>query len=128
MPYRHKFEGNEMFCRILHIFSRQNHEKGIKTEYSSDSRLGSDPERLFPFELMQDHFRKFARYGLIMASVLLPVITQDRGSGFDSEDMAEKVIEMKDLDMDSIYSGSSRKKFYHRLRDVVVDMARLGYI
>lgn len=108
--------------------------------------MGSDANRLFPFHLMQEHFRKFGKFGLIMATALLPIITQECGSGFDLDVLAEQIEEMKAKDSmkddskDAIQdfsffnyimkssSESARVKFHKRLRDVVIDMVRLEYI
>lgn len=94
--------------------------------------MGSDPEKHFPFEVMKEHFRKFGKFGLILASVLLPIITQESGSGWDLDEMAEKITEnngQMDMELfDSIFTDKSRTKFNKRLRDVVVDMVRLEYI
>lgn len=35
------------------------------------SRLGSDPEKLFPFEMLMEHFRTFGKFGLYIYATLL---------------------------------------------------------
>lgn len=47
-----------------------------------DSRLGSDPDKLFSYEMMLEEFRKFGRFGLIIASAALPVTLKDNGQDF----------------------------------------------
>lgn len=64
-------------------------------------RLGSDPDKLFPFELMLKQFRKIGKFGLIMK-------------------MAESEI--------GTNPNESTKKLNKRLKDVVIDMVRLEYI
>lgn len=90
--------------------------------------MGSDPDKLFPFSLMLEHFRKFAKFGLILSTVLLPMMTSDDGSRIDLDEMAEDVKNGKEVDKDTFISENSRKKFNKRMRGVVIDMARLGYI
>lgn len=91
--------------------------------------MGSDPEKLFPFALMMDHFRKFAKYGLIMATAVLPIITMERGNGLDLDEVANIVENHETLDIfDEVISENSRSEFNRRLRDVVIDMIRLEYI
>lgn len=99
--------------------------------------MGSDPEKLFPYAVMQEHFRKYAKFGLILSTVLLPMITTERGTGLDLDELAanfEKGKEnnfedSKDLEaFNSFISDNSRNKFNKRLRDVIVDMVRLEYI
>lgn len=91
-------------------------------------RLGSDPEKLFPFDLMQQHFRKFARYGLLMATGLLPMITADSGNVVNLDNFFEDINNGKEVDSSVFVSDASRKRLNKRLRDVVVDMVRLNYI
>lgn len=91
-------------------------------------RLGSDPEKLFSYETMQEHFRKFAKFGLILSTALLPMITSDDGHGIDVDEMAESVQNGNELDAGAFISDKSRNKLNKRLRGVVNDMVRLGYI
>lgn len=75
--------------------------------------------------MMQDHFQKFGKLGLIFAMAILPVITADEGNGIDLDELSERT----DLDeFEFFISENSRSKFNKRLRDVIVDMVQLGYI
>ncbi|XP_037036188.1 uncharacterized protein LOC119074271 [Bradysia coprophila] len=40
-------------------------------------RLGSDPEKLFPYELMQEHLRKYGRQAILLAFMALPALTSE---------------------------------------------------
>lgn len=57
------------------------------------------------------------------------MITTERGNGLDLNQMADIMEnpEFTDIFNDFI-SENSRKKFNKRMRDVVVDIVRLGYI
>lgn len=85
---------------------------------------------------MLEHFRKYAKFGLVLSTILLPMITTDRGNGIDLDEMAAKFEKSKETNFenddlgvfDSFISDNSRNKFNKRLRDVVVDMVRLGYV
>ena len=95
----------------------------------SNYRIGSDPEKLFPYETMQEHFRKFGRYGLILAAALLPMITTEEGNKIDLDEAANDVANNQDSDVfENLISEKSRNKFNKRMRDVVIDMIRLGYV
>lgn len=91
-------------------------------------RLGSDPGKLFPFELMQEHLRKFAKYGLILSTVLLPIITLEDDYVTDFESIGESVENGSMMSPDEIITENSRRKLYKRLRDIVYDMITLRYI
>jgi hypothetical protein len=36
-------------------------------------RLGSDPNKVFPREVFEDHLKKFGNFGLTMAIIILPL-------------------------------------------------------
>lgn len=88
--------------------------------------MGSDPEKLYPFKLMLEHFRKFAKFGLVLSTVLLPMITSDAGSGLDLDGMGNEAEE--GTDSNNFISEKSRNALKKRLRDVIIDMVRLEYI
>lgn len=86
---------------------------------------------------MQEHFKKYAKFGLILSTVLLPMITTEQGNGLDLDELAVNFEKGKENNFEdgkdfeafnSFISDNSRNKFNKRLRDVVVDMVRLGYI
>lgn len=94
-----------------------------------DYRLGSDPDKLFPFTLMQEHLHKFGKIGLIFATMILPMITAEKGNAIDMDDIANNMTNNQNTDkFDFFSSENSRIKFNKRLRNVAIDMARLGYI
>lgn len=98
------------------------------------SSLGSDPVKLFPYELMMEHFQKFGKYGLIMASTLLPTITADCGREMNFSDESPEPDHISNKQMQSnlknhpLVSNSSLMRFNERIRDVAADMVRLGYV
>lgn len=78
---------------------------------------------------MQEHFRKFGKYGLILAMLLLPVITcEERSVELDLDKMSEDILSGKKIDADSYTTEKSRIKFNKRLREIAVDMVRLEYV
>lgn len=44
--------------------------------------LGSDPEKVFPFCVLKEHWRKYSKFGLVMANVLLIFMLLDEGESF----------------------------------------------
>lgn len=92
------------------------------------SRLGSDPDKIFPYSKMLDHFRKFARYALIMATQLVPLITREAGNKVDLDKAANNMDKLDNVDIYGSVSENSLKKYHKHLRDVIIDMVRLEYI
>lgn len=90
--------------------------------------MGSDPEKLFPYETLLDQFKKFGKFGMIMASMLLPMMTSQDGIAADLDEFAEQLKDGQKLDENTYISERTRHILDKRLRDVVIDMARLEYI
>lgn len=90
--------------------------------------MGSDPDKLFPYKLMQEHLRKFAKFGFIMSTVLLPVLTYDGDYEPNFEEIGENVEKGTLEDTSVLTSEKSIKKLNERLRDIVADMVELKYI
>lgn len=80
---------------------------------------------------MQEHFRKFGKYGLMMATLLLTVITADKSDGINLDQACEDKLNGKHSDGDNFIiniSEESHARFNQRLREVAVDMVRLDYV
>lgn len=74
---------------------------------------------------MLEHFRKFGKFGLVLSTVLLPMITSEVGSGLDLDGIGNQ---SDSADSNGFISQKSQVKLMERLRDVIIDMARLEYI
>lgn len=72
---------------------------------------------MFPFSALQDQLRKYGKFGLANASLILPIITaelsfSDAASPLDGGNNAPVLSEA----------------FNKRMRDIVADMYQLGFI
>lgn len=77
---------------------------------------------------MMEHFRKFGKFGLILSTVVLPMITSDIGCGLDFDGMNDDAPDGEATDSNDFISEKSRQKLNKRLRDVISDMVQLEYI
>lgn len=92
-------------------------------------RLGSDPEKLFSFKVLQEHLRKFGRFGFILAaSIVLPIILSDKGHVVDMDELADKIVGGGEVSSDLFTSAAARSRMRSRIHDIIVDMVRLEYI
>lgn len=84
--------------------------------------MGSDPQKLFPYEALLDQFQRFGAYGVFVGILLMPVIYADR----DSSPGANEAI----TDKSQIFLIPEKfKKTYNQLVvDLLDDMIRFGYI
>lgn len=77
--------------------------------------------------MMQEQLRKFGRFGLILATILIPIVTKDAGNSLNVDEITNKG--NTNTTFQSLFvSDNSRSKFEKRLRDVIIDMVRLEYI
>lgn len=90
--------------------------------------MGSNPDEIFSHDLMMEHFRKYGKIALIYAVVMLQVITAEKGKELNMDDLASQCIDGGGFSMDAIMTEESEIRFHKRLRDVIVDVARLGYM
>lgn len=77
---------------------------------------------------MMEQFRKFGKFGLILAAALLPMITADGDNKIDLDEMAAEMKNGTQIDSNVFISKKSLTKLNQRLRDVVDDMIRFEYI
>ncbi|XP_031627329.1 uncharacterized protein LOC116343426 [Contarinia nasturtii] len=93
------------------------------------TKLGSDPETLFPYKLMLEHFHSLGKVGLILATVMLPIIMKDSAQEINLDEISEDVVgNKKELDASIFLSIESNKRYNQRLREIIIDMVRLEYI
>lgn len=91
------------------------------------NRLGTNVEKVYPFDAMKDQLRKFGKFGIVMALMLLPILTSEAGSSPDLDHVAEKGRNGESTE--HMFSPEETiGHFNKRMRDVIIDMDRLGYI
>lgn len=84
---------------------------------------------------MLEHLQKFGKFGLIMATALLPMLTSN-GQGLNLDEMSDEFNVYKDgttempevEDMPTFITEDSQERFNERMRGVAIDMVRLGYV
>jgi Ecdysteroid kinase-like family len=53
--------------------------------------LGSDPDKVFPREVLEAHIKRFAKFGMLMAILLLPLFTAQSADAPDLQELADKM-------------------------------------
>jgi hypothetical protein len=97
-------------------------------------RLGSNPESLFPREVFNEHLKRFGKFGLVMAIMVLPIFTSKAEDVPDMDEMAEKFKEMQDNGTEfkeediKFTTDETRGAYNERMIGVFQDMYDLGYI
>lgn len=91
-------------------------------------RLGSNPDKIFTEEAMHKHLRRFGKFGLIVALWMLAATTAESSSKLKFEETCGKLQDAKQSDDNPFISDRSIERFNSRIRGVIADMVRLGYI
>lgn len=96
--------------------------------------MGSNPTKLFPREVFDEHLKRFGQFGLAMAIMVLPFFTSKAEDAPDMDGLAKKFKEASDngvaLGSDSVNSSTlkTNKAYNDRMKDVFEDMFDLKYI
>lgn len=113
-------------------FRDNYYKKLLDVYYNSLSsfiiRLGSDPEKLFPRSAFEDQLKKFGKFGLVMASIIVPVITSNAEDIPDLDNMSEKLANGEDCSDFTFTSAKTEDIYKVRMSDVIRDVVDLGYI
>lgn len=88
------------------------------------TKLGSDPQKLFPFDELKNQLKQFGVYGAIMAPILLQVIVADPKNIVDLNVIDENT---QDLDF-TTFDDSSKIAYRERISDAIQDAKRLGWM
>lgn len=91
-------------------------------------RLGSDAEKLFPYSVFMEQFRKFGKFGAYISAMFLPVLVGDSGAVPDMDALAEDAASGKGKEENMSKKGDSDARLMTLLGDAFKDMDRLGYI
>lgn len=87
--------------------------------------MGSDPQKLFPFEALLEQFQKFGIYTIFVGAILIPMLCAEVDSMPDFDAMPEKV---EDDIGDDIFRISNKPAYNKKVTDIFVDLARIGAI
>lgn len=91
-------------------------------------RFGSSAAELFPYEELQRQLKQFGRFGLIMASMVLPLFTSAQDELPNLDEMCEE-IERNQMLGENIFKFEKTQTLYAtKMREIIIDMDRLGYI
>lgn len=108
----------------------ENYENLLRTYYKHMSehltRLGSNPETVFTFNDLLGQLRRFGQYGLIMSTMLIPMVTTETKDIPDMDEFSEKISRGEEIEgMMGVTEVSPAYKT--RMSDVIRDIVRLGY-
>ncbi|KAJ3649624.1 hypothetical protein Zmor_021355 [Zophobas morio] len=100
----------------------------LKVYYESCSsflrNLGSDPLKLFPFEILKEHWKKYSKFGMIIS---LPILKMQETKKEDIIDFSGEVDENKIKNMVS-QAKFNEEGFKKRIKEVLQHMTEIGVL
>jgi hypothetical protein len=127
-----------LFSCTVKTLRDSHYESFLDVYYKSLSsflaRLGSDPAKVFPRSVLDEHLKKFGKFGLAMAIMVLPIFTSNPEDTPDMDEIAEKFKEVQDnggeFDQSELNFSSANTigEYTKRMDGCFQDMYRLGYI
>lgn len=120
----------------------EHYDDLIRAYHSSLSalleRMGEKTNEILSFDALQKELKKFGRFGMPMAFMLIPATTMQSQDLPDMDEMAEMMQKMKANGSPMEETEETKKiqdlylkqgiKVGARIRNVAIDMERLGYI
>lgn len=87
------------------------------------TRLGSDPDSIFPFTELERQLKLFGRFGVIMSHMVLQLVT------VNPNDIPKDDTQKVSAKGDDVFDRTRKGKIYsERIVGVIKDALRLGYI
>lgn len=87
-------------------------------------KLGSDPDRLFPHDVFLEHWKKFAAYGLHMSTMVIFLMMSE----VDEIPDFHNISDLEDVAKEFNYESKNVKQYNERMRGVVLDCVKYGYL
>lgn len=82
--------------------------------------LGSDPQKLFPYEIFIEHVKKFSAYGILMALMVLHLMLSDTDEIPD--------LSNEELDFEAFnYESRNVSVYLARVKDIIRDVLKYEY-
>lgn len=93
------------------------------------NRLGSDPEKIFPYETLLKQFKQFGKYTIFVAALLMPMLCAEVDTIPDFDRLAVEVSENGTQREDMFRIADEAKRAYtRRVTDIFADLQKFGYI
>lgn len=113
-------------------FRDQHYEKLLKTYYSSLSdsirKLGSDPDKLYTYENLKDQLRKFGKFALLCAPMIISLCVAGPNDIGNLDDWTEFLDKGEEPDLLRPYNEDTQQKYSTLINDLVTDLVNYGYV
>lgn len=122
-----------LFCSLSPKLRNEHFDDFLNIYYTSLvatlKKLDSDANKLFTFENLHDQLRKFSKYVMYLAPIMIGIMTTD-GMAIDIDDISHRRNVLTndptaDVSLDDGFEENDAYKY--RMSNLIKDMDRLGY-
>lgn len=121
-----------LFCCTHKKLRDDHYEEFLQIYHKSLStllrKLGSDPEKLFPYDKLKSELKRVGKFGLLMAIMLLHIMVTSSDETPDMDVLAERSLNEGIVDDMEFKSKATELKYKRRIKDVIIDIDSKGYI
>uniref|UniRef100_A0A182NQG5 CHK kinase-like domain-containing protein n=1 Tax=Anopheles dirus TaxID=7168 RepID=A0A182NQG5_9DIPT len=112
-----------MLCCTEEEFRRKHYDEMMNVYYSSLAtlleRLGHDPQQVFPRTAFLRQLRQYGRFGLLMATFLVPMLCTRNEDLPDMDETAQMFVETENVDI-AIYTKNANQSAYRKRMSAVI--------
>lgn len=95
---------------------------------SSIQKLGTDPEKAFPYKAFQDEIKKMGGFGFLVSMMTLPFFSSHIDDNPDFDLLSEMACQGEVVDFTKWSSSKSIAIYNERMLGVFRDCEKFGYI
>lgn len=92
-------------------------------------KLGSDPDVLFPYNVFQEHLKRFGRMAFVMAPMFCEVVLANSADVPDLDELSKKMDSGDGESVSLVHNQDEQTKqlYKERLSELLADLIELGY-
>lgn len=113
-------------------FRDLNYELLLDTYYTTlcemIRKLGSDPNKLYPYDIFQMQLRKFGEYALLMAPLIISIRVAKETDVSNLDEFATLIEQGKDAEMIHKFQGETQKEYSRLANGIITDLVNYGYV
>lgn len=109
---------------------RAEHYRSLLNVYHSTlstniKKMGSDPEKLYSFDKLENDLKKYGKYGLIVSSLLLELCIADENQVIDANEYCDRLYRNEECNLFTNFDDNATYQIL--VNDVVEDFFEYGY-
>lgn len=123
-----------LFCTLSPKLRNDHFDDFINCYYKAFQRtltkLGSDAQKLFTYDNLQDQLRRFSIYAMYVAPIIIGIVTSDQNNVPDVDEVVRRIEILTkdptaDVNLDEFFEEND--SYRHRMSSMIRDMVRMEF-